>query len=107
MQIAPMNPWIHAYYATTGINALGNQINPGQQLTRAEVLEHFTTANQWFLGGQDEDLLGTLEVGRLGDVVVLSDDYFAVADNDLKKLHSVLTVLGGTVVHTGGIRYSA
>jgi predicted amidohydrolase YtcJ len=107
MQIAPMNPWIHAYYATTGINALGSQINPGQQLTRAEVLEHYTSANRWFLGGQDEDLLGTLEVGRLGDVVVLSDDYFAVADKELKKLHSVLTVLGGSVVHTGGIRYSA
>jgi hypothetical protein len=107
MQIAPMNPWIHAYYATTGINALGDQINPGQQLTRAEVLEHFTTANRWFLGGHDEDLLGTLEVGKLGDVVVLSDDYFAVSDADLKKLHSVLTVLGGTVVHSGGIRYWA
>ena len=107
MQIAPMNPWIHAYYATTGINALGKQINPGQQLTRMEVLEHFTSANRWFLGGQDEDLLGTLEVGRLGDVVVLSDDYFKVADADLKKLHSVLTVLGGRVVHSGAIQYSA
>lgn len=107
MQIAPMNPWIHAYYATTGINALGNQINPGQQLTRAEVLEHFTSANRWFLGGHDEDLLGTLEVGRLGDVVVLSDDYFAVPDADLKNLHSVLTVLGGSVVHSGGIQYWA
>ena len=107
MQIAPMNPWIHAYYATTGLNALGNQINPGQQLTRAEVLEHFTSANRWFLGGQDEDLLGTLEVGRLGDVVVLNDDFFAVADTDLRKLHSVLTVLGGRVVHSGGIQYWA
>src|SRR6266487_2213391 len=107
MQIAPMNPWIHAYYATTGKNALGNQINPGQQITRAEVLAHFTRANAWFLGGQDEDLLGTLEVGRLGDVVVVSDDYFGVADEDLKKLHSELTVLGGTVVHTGDIRYWA
>ena len=58
MQIAPMNPWIHAYYATTGRNALGTQVNPGQQLTREEVLEHFTRANRWFLGGQDEDLLG-------------------------------------------------
>jgi predicted amidohydrolase YtcJ len=86
MQIAPLNPWIHAYYATTGINALGDQVNPGQQLTRTEVLEHFTRANRWFLGGVDEDLLGTLEVGRLGDVVVLNDDYFAVSDDDLKKL---------------------
>jgi predicted amidohydrolase YtcJ len=107
MQIAPLNPWIHAYYATTGINALGDQVNPGQQLTRTEVLEHFTRANRWFLGGVDEDLLGTLEVGRLGDVVVLSDDYFAVSDDDLKKLHSVLTVLGGKVVHSGGIDYWA
>jgi predicted amidohydrolase YtcJ len=107
MQIAPLNPWIHAYYATTGINALGHQVNPGQQLTRMEVLEHFTQANRWFLGGVDEDLLGTLEVGRLGDVVVLSDDYFKVSDDDLKKLHSVLTVLGGRVVHSGGIDYWA
>lgn len=107
MQIAPMNPWIHAYYATTGINALGNQINPGQQITRTEVLTHFTSASRWFLGGQDEELLGTLEVGRLGDVAVLSDDYFSVADNQLRNLHSELTVLGGTIVHSGGIRYWA
>jgi predicted amidohydrolase YtcJ len=107
MQIAPMNPWIHAYYATTGRNALGNQVNPGQQLTRAEVLAGFTRANQWFLGGQDEDLLGSLEPGRLGDVVVLSDDYFTVPDSALRSLHSVLTVVGGTVVHSGPIRYWA
>jgi hypothetical protein len=107
MQIAPLNPWIHAYYATTGRNALGNQVNPGQQLTRAEVLAGFTRANQWFLGGQDEDLLGSLEIGRLGDVVVLSDDYFTVPDSALRSLHSVLTVVGGTVVHSGPIRYWA
>ena len=107
MQIAPMNPWIHAYYATTGLNALGTQINPGQQLTRSEVLEHFTSSNTWFLGGRDEDLLGSLEVGRLGDVVVLSDDYFEVSNARLKQLHSVLTVLGGRVVHTGDIKYWA
>ena len=107
MQIAPMNPWIHAYYATTGLNALGTQVNPGQQLTRQEVLEHYTSASRWFLGGQDDDLLGILEPGRLGDVVVLSDDYFTVADEDLKNLHSVLTVLGGRIVHTGDIHYWA
>ena len=107
MQIAPMNPWIHAYYATTGLNALGTQINPGQQLTRAEVLTHYTSANTWFLGGQDEEVLGIIEPGRLGDVVVLSDDYFSVPDDQLRGLHSVLTVLGGTVVHSGAIRYWA
>jgi predicted amidohydrolase YtcJ len=107
MQIAPMNPWIHAYYATTGLNALGSQVNPGQQISRAEVLAHYTTANTWFLGGQDEHLLGILEEGRLGDVVVLNDDYFRVPDARLRTLSSELTVLGGTVVHSGPIRYWA
>ncbi len=105
MQIAPMNPWIHAYYATTGSNARGAQINPGQQISRQELLALYTRANQWFLGGEDEQLLGSLEVGRLGDVVVLDADYFTVPAEKLKKLRSVLTVVGGAVVHdTGDVR---
>ena len=105
MQIAPMNPWIHAYYATTGRNAKGVQINPGQQISRQELLALYTRDNQWFLGGEDEQLLGSLEVGRLGDVVVLNDDYFAVPAERLKKIRSVLTVVGGAIVHdTGDVR---
>ncbi len=106
MQIAPMNPWVHAYYATTGINALGVAINGNQVLTRREVVEHYTSANGWFLGGVDEDRLGVLAPGRLGDVAVLNRGYFdrrAVGDADLKKINSVLTVLGGVVVHDTGV----
>jgi len=102
MQIAPLNPWIHAYYATTGKNALGQQINPGQQISRQELLHLYTRANQWFLGGKDEQLLGSLEVGRLGDVVVLNDDYFTVPEEQLKELRSILTVVGGKIVHDDG-----
>ncbi|KAJ3552892.1 hypothetical protein NPX13_g11006 [Xylaria arbuscula] len=102
MQIAPLNPWIHAYYAVTGKNALGQEINAGQQLNRLELLRLYTRANQWFLGGEDEQLLGSIEVGRLGDLVVLNEDYFDVPDETLKKLRSVLTVVGGAVVHNDG-----
>ena len=102
MQIAPMNPFIHAYYATTGRNALGNVINVGQQITRQELLELYTRANGWFLGSEDEDQLGTLEVGRLGDLVVLDRDYFTVPVEQLRQVHSVLTVLGGEIVHDTG-----
>lgn len=103
MQIAPLNPWLHAYYAITGKNAKGELVNAGQQITREEVLTMYTRSNQWFLGGPDEALLGAIEVGRLGDVVVLSDDYFSVPEEDIKKLTSVLTVVGGTVVHDSGL----
>jgi hypothetical protein len=102
MQIAPMNPFIHAYYATTGRNALGNVINVGQQITRHELLELYTRANGWFLGSEDENQLGTLEVGRLGDLAVLDRDYFTVPVEQLRQVRSVLTVLGGEIVHDTG-----
>lgn len=103
MQIAPMSPWIHAYYATTGLNSMGERINPGQQITREEFLRHYTQTSGWFLGTADEDRFGVLEPGRVGDVAVLSADYFSVPDEELKTLSSVLTVLGGAVVHDAGV----
>jgi predicted amidohydrolase YtcJ len=101
MQIAPMNPWLHMYFATTGINARKVLINPGQQITRQEVLSLYTRENGWFL--REEDQLGTIESGKLADLVVLNSDYFAVPNEDLKKIRSVLTVVGGNVVYDGGV----
>jgi predicted amidohydrolase YtcJ len=101
MQIAPMNPWLHMYYATTGVNARGDLINDGQQISRAEVLRLYTASNGWFL--REEDQLGSLEVGKLGDLVVLNEDYFTVPDEGLKDIASVLTVVGGNVVHDAGV----
>src|SRR6266853_907579 len=80
MQIAPMNPWIHMYFATTGINARGVLINPNQQITRQEVLSLYTRQNGWFL--REEDELGTIEPGKLADLVVLNSDYFAVPNRN-------------------------
>ena len=47
--------------------------------------------------------IGTIEPGKLADVVVLSDDYFAVPEEKLKKIRSVLTMVGGRIVHDAGI----
>ncbi len=106
-------PWVQMYYATTGKNVLGQQINPGQHATRQEALFHYTNGNTWFvgppagLGPPDGDLLGVIETGRKGDVVVPSADYFAVPDEDLKRIYSALTVVNGKVVHSGPVRYEA
>jgi predicted amidohydrolase YtcJ len=101
MQIAPMNPWLHMYYATTGLNARQVPINANQKITRQEVLKLYTANNGWFL--QEEEQIGTIEPGRLADVVVLSDDYFTVPDESLKKIRSVLSVVGGNVAYNAGV----
>jgi predicted amidohydrolase YtcJ len=97
MQIAPMNPWLHMYYAVTGLNARQVLINKGQLITREEVLKLYTGSNGWFL--REEDRMGTIEVGKFGDLAVLNHDYFTVKDEDLKKTRSLMTVVGGRIVH--------
>ena len=99
-QISTLDPWLMIYYMVTGKNSSGVLINPVQLLTRMEALRLYTAENGWFL--HEEDTLGTIEPGKLGDVVVLSDDYFdanKVTDEGIKKLKSVLTVVDGTIVH--------
>jgi predicted amidohydrolase YtcJ len=99
-QISTLDPWLLIYYMVTGKNSSGVLINAGQQITRAEALRLYTAENGWFL--REENKLGTIEPGKLADVVVLSDDYFdpaKVPDEAIKRLRSVLTVVDGRVVH--------
>ncbi|MBO0869653.1 MAG: amidohydrolase family protein [Micromonosporaceae bacterium] len=101
VHIAPLNPWFAVYYASTGRNALGNLINTGQQITRDEAVRLFTRENAWFLNMEDK--LGTIEVGKLGDLVVLDRDYRTVSDEELKRTKPILTTVGGQVVHDAGV----
>ncbi|MBV8846772.1 MAG: amidohydrolase family protein [Bryobacterales bacterium] len=98
-QISTLDPWPLIYYLVTGKNSAGVLINDKQQLTRMEALRLYTAENGWFL--REEDQLGSIELGKLADLVVLSGDYFdaqKVPDEAIKKLSSVLTIVGGQVV---------
>ncbi|MBZ5635036.1 MAG: amidohydrolase family protein [Acidobacteriia bacterium] len=100
VHIAPLNPWLHIYYATTGVNSFGDKVNADQQLTRAEALRLFTRNNSWFL--RMEEKIGSIERGKLADLAVLDRDYFAVPDAEIKKIRSVLTIVDGKIVHNAG-----
>jgi predicted amidohydrolase YtcJ len=99
-QISTLNPWNMISYMVTGKASDGSLINAGQQLTRMEALRLYTAENGWFT--HEEQLLGTIEPGKLADVVVLSNDYFDAAkvpDDAIRTLTSVLTVVDGKVIH--------
>jgi hypothetical protein len=49
-----------------------------------------------------EDRLGTIETGRLADLVVLDRNYFTVPDEQVKQIRSELTIVDGTIVHDTG-----
>jgi predicted amidohydrolase YtcJ len=98
--VAPLNPWPHLYYMVTGKNSAGELVADGQSLTRMEALRLYTSSQPWFTG--EEDKLGSIEVGKLADIVVLSEDFFdveKVPDEAIKRIHSLLTIVGGKVVY--------
>ena len=85
----------------TGRNSAGEVIEPaGQLLTRTDALRMYTANQGWFTS--EEHDLGSIDIGKLADLVVLSDDFFdshKVPDAAIKRLHSVLTIVGGTIVY--------
>jgi len=96
VHIAPLNPWLQIYFATTGVNSFGDHVNGDQQISRREALRLFTRGNSWFL--RMEDKVGTIEPGKLADLVVLNKDYFAVTDAEIKQIRSVMTIVDGKII---------
>jgi predicted amidohydrolase YtcJ len=97
--ITVISPWLNLYTTITGRNLRGDHILGDQTLTRQEALHLATAANKWFIKEED---LGSIEVGNHADLAVLDRDFFTVPDEDIKKIQSVLTIVGGNIVHDTG-----
>lgn len=88
--VTPLGPLI-------GIHAAVNHTNPFERVGVQEALELYTI-NAARIAFQETDR-GSLEVGKLGDFVVLSEDPLAVDSTDIKDVSVEMTVIGGDVVH--------
>jgi predicted amidohydrolase YtcJ len=97
--ITVINPWLNFYTMITGKNLAGQQILGDQNLTRQETLWLATAANKWFIW---EDDIGSIEVGNHGDLVVLDRDYFTVPEDEIRRIRSLMTVVGGKIVYIDG-----
>ncbi|MEA2948504.1 MAG: hypothetical protein QOI40_3834 [Alphaproteobacteria bacterium] len=71
-----------------------------EQPTREEALRMYTQGSAWFT--HDDGQRGTLTVGRLADLAVLTKDYLAVPTDEIGGIESLLTMVGGHVVYAAG-----
>lgn len=100
-RVASHNPWVSLAWLVTGKTLGGLRIYPnGNRVDRETALRMWTENNTWFSSEQGKK--GQIKVGQLADFALLSDDFFAVPEDDIAGLESVLTVLGGKIVHGGG-----
>jgi predicted amidohydrolase YtcJ len=97
-RVSGYNPWIALYWLTTGRTIGGTKLyDESNRLGRIEALKIMTNGSAWF--SREQDVKGTIEPDKYADFAILSADYFSVADEDIKNITSVMTVLGGGVVY--------
>jgi len=79
----------------------GTRLYPQRQLLdRETALRLYTEGSAWF--SSENGRKGALKVGQYADFAALSEDYLGVPESRIKELSSVLTVVGGKVVHGEG-----
>lgn len=98
--IEPLDPMTTLYAAVSGApreGRPGDAWRRGLQFTVEEALEAMTSLPAW--ATFEEESKGTLEAGRLADIVVLSEDPFEVPPEELRRITVDMTVFDGRVVH--------
>jgi predicted amidohydrolase YtcJ len=97
--VSALDPWVSLFYMTTGRNVAGMLTNDGQQVSRAEALRLYTEGAAWF--SFDDHLVGSFVEGKYADLAVLSHDYQTVPEQMIRRIESVMTMVGGQIVHRG------
>jgi len=96
----PVNPFLMLYVAIArkneqGINTLEEE--PLQKLTRLEALRTCTTeaAYAMFM----EDRLGSLEMGKYADFILIDRDYFTCPEEEIRQIQVNATYVAGEQVY--------
>ncbi len=100
-RVANYNPFVALRWMVDGKSAAGTPLRAAEETPdRLEALRMYTSGSAWF--AHDDAARGTLGVGKLADLAVLSQDYLTVPVQDIGAIHSLLTMVGGRIVHAEG-----
>ncbi|WP_187265450.1 amidohydrolase [Reinekea thalattae] len=99
--VAPYQPFITLEWVVAGTNVADKEgWSEDQRVSREQALIAHTRNNAELLFMEQH--IGSLEVGKLADLVVLDKDYLTVEENKISELTPLLTMTGGNVVYTQG-----
>ena len=84
------------YAAVTRKMPSGESFYPEQSMTRIEALRAYTINNAYT--AFEEDIKGSIEPGKLADLVVLSKNLLIIPDDEIPGTEVLMTISGGKVV---------
>ena len=88
--VSSLNPMENLYQLVT-------RYYKEERLTVAEAIKYYTYGSAY--ASFEEDIKGTLEKGKLADMVVLSRDLFSIPSREILKTEVLYTILGGRIVY--------
>jgi hypothetical protein len=67
-----------------------------EAISREEALRTYTAGGTWLT--REEDIKGTIEVGKVADMAVLDRDYFSVPTEEIKDVQVDMTIVDGSIL---------
>jgi predicted amidohydrolase YtcJ len=102
-RVSSDSPWVSLYWLVTGKTIGGMALYPAHhRLDRMEALRLYTVGSSRF--SSEDGQKGAIVPGQWADLAVLSADYFAIPDEQITCIESLLTVVGGRVVYVASAR---
>lgn len=95
--VVPYPPLWTLYHFVTRDTIAGGVLGPDQRISREQALRIATNGNAWLTF--DERDKGSIETGKIADLVLLSDDPMTCPDPRLRDATVLLTISGGRIVH--------
>jgi predicted amidohydrolase YtcJ len=98
--VVTLSPWYGIQNAVTRQTLEGKPEGgwiPGERVSLAQAIEGYTLGAAF--SGHREASEGSLEAGKLADLIVLDQDLFKIAPSEIHKTKVLLTMVGGKVVH--------
>jgi len=97
-RVSSFNPWIGIYQFVSGKSLGGLKFASSEnQVDRISALKIYTLGSASLIHQDNER--GMLKKNFLADLAILNSDYLGIKEDEIKDIHSILTILNGKVVY--------
>ena len=96
--VEDVDPIACFYSAVTRKNSEGKVFYGDQKMTRLEALKSYTINGAY--ASFEENIKGSIQTGKLADLVVLSNDLSKCSDDDIKSTKVMYTIVGGKILYS-------
>ena len=88
--------WAQGYALISRQNEYGATVSPEEAIDRVTLMKMSTSWPAEYALREND--LGTLEAGKLADLLVLNKDYFTIPENEIPEVFPVMTMVGGNIL---------